>query len=85
MNEDTANGSRSPAEARVQKLEERQRDMIHVAELRELVKEWREDADETTETAYKDAQNTLERASYLTKAEGIRFAADELEALIDDE
>lgn len=32
---------RTPEEARIQKLEERMNDMVHVAELRELIDEWR--------------------------------------------
>lgn len=54
-------------------------------ELRNLVDELREDVSDAREEAWEDAGNTLERASSLTKAEGIEHAADELEALVDDE
>lgn len=33
---------RDPTEVRLQKLEERMVDMVHVAKLRELVEKWRE-------------------------------------------
>jgi hypothetical protein len=53
----TDNDCRDPRDARIQKLEERQSDMIHKAELRELIKEWEEFADVVAATNYSEGVN----------------------------
>jgi len=42
-------GARDPRDARIQKLEERMNDMIHKAELRELIEKWEQTDWETQE------------------------------------
>lgn len=59
--------------------------MASESDLSLLIERLREDAEETTEYGYENGENTLGRATYLAKAEGIRYAADELEELIDDD
>lgn len=60
--------SRTPEEARIQKLEERMNDMVHVTQLRKLIEGWRNETEDVPR-------------GY---AGGMERCADDLEELIDD-
>lgn len=72
-NESDTDDCRSYEEVRLQKLEERQADMIHVADLRELVEEWRESAEVALFDDYGQGIN-----------EATLSCANELEELIEE-
>jgi len=66
--------TRDPRDARIQKLEHRMNDMVHAAELRELIEQWRYDCEQRAGMARKQEV-----------AEAFEQCADELEAVIEGE
>jgi len=65
---------RDPRDARIQKLEERQNDMIHKAELRELIDQWR---------SYARQYGSHQRDTFNARCETYDTCADELEELLE--
>lgn len=58
---------------------------VHVDKLQELIETIYDEAEDTADYGFDASETTLERCSYLTKAEGMRYTARKLEELINNE